>query len=515
MGQWTDSVPVLYISGQVKFETTIYSCPTVPLRQLGDQEVDIVSVVKPLTKFAEMIKNPLEVKYYLQKAIYLATHGRPGPVWIDVPLDVQGAMVEENLLKEFEPEQGASPSFEEEIDGKIEQVFLALENAKRPVFLAGNGIHFDDVRDLFIETIEQANIPVVTTFNGCDLIASDHPLFIGRMGTIGNRSGNFAVQNSDLLICVGTRNNIRQISYNYKSVARNAIKIIVDIDRNELLKPTIKPDIPICTSAKIFLQKFLGKYQKSRLSSHAEWIDWCIVRKEKYPVVLPEYRSHKGLVQPYNFIQVLTARLKESDVVVAGNGTASVTLFQAGIVKKSQRFIFNSGCAAMGYDLPAAIGACFANGRKDVVCLAGDGSIMMNLQELATVAYLNIPVKLFILNNDGYISIKQTQEAFFEKRYVACDKNTGVGFPSFENVVRGFNLPYHKINDNQNIGPSVDHILSSAGPQVCEVFLLPDYKFSPKLSSERLKDGTIVSKSLEDMFPFLDREEFRSNIVAG
>jgi len=510
-GQWTDSVPALYISGQVKYETTLDSIPQSNLRQLGDQEVDIIAVVKPITKYAEMVKNPQDIKKILHKAIRLATTGRKGPTWIDIPINIQGAMIDEdNLIGDEE--------VEEEVDSKIlemqiTKIISELKLAKRPVIVAGHGIRISQTTEIFQKLLDKVNIPFVTTFNGFDIAASDNPLYMGRIGTIGQRAGNFTLQNADLVLFLGTRNNIRQISYNWEMFARKAKKIIVDIDKAELNKPTIKADISVHADLKKFIP-LLNEKIGAEIISKKDWVQWCEVRKNKYdPAKNPEYKKSLGAINPYNFIQILTRSAKEGSVMVAGNGTACVALFQAGIVKKDQRIFWNSGDASMGYDLPAAIGACFANDKKDVICVAGDGSIMMNLQELQTVKHYNLPIKIFVLNNAGYSSIRQTQRNFFGEKLVACSANSGVSVPDFAKIATAFELPSVKIENSDNLENEIKAALATKGPLICEIMLDHDYIFQPKLSSEKLPDGRIISKPLEDMFPFLDREEFESNII--
>lgn len=507
MGQWTDSVPVLYISGQVKQETTIHSCPEIELRQLGDQEVNIVEMVKPVTKFAATIKKPQEVEKLLDKAIYIATHGRPGPVWLDVPLDIQGAMVDEAELIRYKKDN----IIIEDFTRKLDQVIEVLKKAQRPVIIAGNGIHISGAEKQFYEFIRKLGIPVVSTFNAMDLIPSDHPLYVGRIGTVGDRAGNFALQNSDSIISLASRNNIRQISYNWKTYARAATKIIIDIDPAELNKPTIKPDIAIQADIKDFLIRLESKIEK--MPDWSNWLNWCIERKNRYNTVLSEYKDINNLVHPYYFIRVLTETMQEGAKLVAGNGSACVCTFQAGIIKKNQRFIWNSGCASMGYDLPAAIGASIASDNGEVICLAGDGSLQMNIQELQTLVHYNLPVKLFVLNNSGYISIKQTQDSFFNSNYVACDQNCGVSFPDIVKIAQAYGLPTEIIDNHLNLQEKIQKVLQTPGPVVCEVKLISDYKFSPKLSSEKKPAGKIISKPLEDMYPFLNREEFKSNMI--
>ncbi|OGI00794.1 MAG: hypothetical protein A2104_06465 [Candidatus Melainabacteria bacterium GWF2_32_7] len=512
-GQWTDSVPVLYISGQVKNETTLSSCPELNLRQLGDQEVDIVNVVKHIIKYAEIVKNPYEIGRVLDKAIYIATHGRPGPVWIDVPIDVQAAMVNEAHLIRYDKFEDAINTNITELKSKIDEIIELLKISKRPVIIAGHGIRISNAQGILFEILEKLKIPVVTTINGFDLIPSNNNLFAGRIGTVATRSGNFALQNSDLVISIGSRNNVRQISYNWEYFARAAKKVLIDIDPTELKKPTISPDIAINADAGDFLTAFKKRIEKIQLPSWQNWIEWTKKRKELYPVVLPEYKELTESVHPYYFMEILSKCYKDNTLTVAGNGTAFLVMFQAGIVKKNQRFIWNSGNASMGYDLPAAIGACFANNKKDIICLAGDGSIMMNIQELQTIYHYQLPIKLFILNNDGYISIKQTQTNFFDGRLTACSKESGVSMPDFIKIAEAFNLSTVKIETQHNLEEQIRSILNTPGPVICEVKLTPDYIFSPKLTSEHLPDGKMISKPLEDMYPFLDREEFKSNML--
>ncbi|MEA5113416.1 MAG: thiamine pyrophosphate-binding protein [Geobacteraceae bacterium] len=513
IGQWLDSVPALYLSGQVKRETTIERCREIGLRQLGDQEINIVDIVRPVTKFAGVVSEPEEIRLLLEKSLYLATHGRPGPVWLDIPLDVQGALIDESSLQGYAPDQDRTLSTDPELNDKVAEVLQLLRKAERPVFLAGQGIRLAGAQGLFLETVEKMGIPVLSTFCGIDLIPTEHPLYIGRIGTIGNRAGNFALQNADLLLSVGSRNNIRQVSYNWGSFARSATKIIVDIDRAELSKPTVRPDLAIQSDAGLFLGELKQQLKAEPLPECREWLEWCHERKKRYPAVTDAHRMDKGLVNPYYFIEELTALLGQESVVVAGNGSACVVLFQAGKVKENQRFFWNSGCASMGYDLPAAIGACFANGKKDVVCIAGDGSLQMNIQELQTVAHHNLPIKLFVLSNNGYISIRQTQGAFFDARYVGCDSESGVSFPDIVKVAQAYGLATEIIDGHSGLKDAIGRILQTPGPVVCDVRLSADYKFEPKLSSERKPDGRIVSKPLEDMYPFLDREEFKNNML--
>lgn len=513
IGQWLDSVPALYISGQVKQETTIDSCRGLGLRQLGDQEINIIDIVRPVTKFSSTVKNPADIRCLLEKAIYMATHGRPGPVWLDIPLDIQGAFIDEKALADYDHREDEIVFDPEILRVQTAQTIKLLEKAQRPVFLAGQGIRIAGAQKPFLDVIERIGIPVVSSFCGFDLIHSDHPLFIGRIGTIGNRGGNFALQNADLLLSVGSRNNIKQVSYNLGVFARAATKVIVDIDAAELGKPTVRPDLGIHADAGAFLFELQHQINTESPPRWDDWLNWCHRRKELYPPVSPEQRTSKYLVNPYYFVEELTALLQEDAVVVAGNGSACVVLFQAGKIKKGQRIFWNSGCASMGYDLPAAIGACFATGKKDVVCLAGDGSLQMNIQELQTVVHHKLPIKLFVLNNNGYGSIRQTQDSFFEGRHVGSNAESGVSFPAITRIAAAYGLQAAVIENHNSLSEKIETVLKTPGPVVCDVRLQPDYKFEPKLSSERNPDGRIVSRPLEDMYPFLCRDEFRSNML--
>ncbi len=360
--------------------------------------------------------------------------------------------------------------------------------------------------------VDRLNIPVVTTFNGFDLIASDSDHFVGRIGTLGSRAGNFALQNADLVIFLGTRNNIRQVSYNWTSFARHAKKIIIDIDAAELHKKTVPAKLLIQTDAKIFLKKMLKKIPAD-LKFSSTWLNWCLVRKQKYPVVIDAYKiANEHSVHPYYFIEVLTAALRANAIVVAGNGTACVALFQAGTVKAGQRIFWNSGCAAMGYALPASIGAAMAC-NTDVVCITGDGSLQLNLQELQTIKQYNLPVKVFILNNHGYSSIEQTQNAFFRGDFIGCNEASGVSFPDNSKLAGLYGFKFYRIDSTSEMAGIIDQILTDSGAVMCEVILKKGYSFAPKLTSVKKPDGSMISSPLEDLYPFLARDEFNSNMI--
>lgn len=504
-GQWTDSVPVLYISGQVKYTTTMASCPQVPLRQLGDQEVDIISCVKPLTKYAKMVTEPNEIKYHLDRAIYEATTGRFGPVWLDIPMNVQGAMIDEDNLQEFVPES------EEKYDFNIDEVVEKLQQAERPLIVAGHGIRLAKQEELFLKFIEKVDIPVVTTFNGMDLLPTNHKNFCGRIGTVGQRAGNFTLQNADVILFLGTRNNIRQVSYNWENFAKNAYKIVVDIDKAELEKPLVKPDLAIKADLKEFLPRLNEKLTKF---DSREWLEFAKRLTEKYDYKnTKEYHSSADIINVYDFVHQLTDAMNEGDIMVAGNGSACVCTHQTAVVKQNQRIFWNSGDASMGYDLPAAIGACYEASGRNVICLTGDGSVMMNIQELETIAYNKLPIKIFVINNSGYSSIRQTQRNFFNGHMTGSGDDSGVGMPDFCKLAEGFGLKHSRISNPKTLEVDIKNVLATEGAILCEVMVEKEYAFLPKLSAKKLADGTMISPSLEDMYPFLDRKEYEGNIL--
>lgn len=509
LGGWLDSIPMFIISGQVKRETTIWSTD-VQLRQLGDQEYNIVDSVSPMTKYAHMITEPSEIRYHLEKALYLALNGRGGPVWLDIPLDVQAAIIETEELVGFSPDELPieNPVYDQSLTNKI---LNKIKQAKRPVIIAGTGIRLGDVHNEFITLVEKLQIPVVTAWNAHDTIWDDNPLFCGRPGTVGTRGGNFVVENSDLLLVLGCRLNIRQIGYNYKDYAKNAYKIIVDIDENELKKPTIKADLPVWANVKDVINDIIASNYILDNKDHKRWLKWCRNINEKYPAVLSNYYEKLSPVNPYAFINELFGELDEDDNIITGNGSACVITFQAAKIKKYQRLFTNSGCAAMGYGFPAALGACIGMEGKRIICIDGDGSFQMNIQELQTVVYNKLNMKIIYLNNNGYQSIRQTQTNLFNPPLVGvCDGN-GLNFPDMSKIAWAYGIPYIKIDNINEAKKLVRKMLDTEGPVICEIILDSSQNFEPKLSSKVLPDGRIVSPPIDDMYPFLDRSEYAEN----
>ena len=503
---------MLYLSGQVRYDTTVASTG-LPLRQFGDQEANIVDIVGPITKYAVMVTDPKLVRYHLEKALHLAVSGRPGPVWLDTPLNVQSSAVEEAALKSYDPAEDDVTTAPALVAHQVDEVMKRLSLAERPVILAGAGIRLAGAADAFYRLAERLGIPVQVAWDAIDLFPSEHRLYAGRPGTVGQRGANFILQNADLLLSLGCRLNVRQIGYTFPAVARAAYKISVDIDPAELRKPTIKIDLPVNGDAGEFIRTLDGRLRSRRLPKRTPWLSWCQERIQRYPVVLPEYRRRRRPVNPYVFCDMLSQHLDAKDMIVSSNGASCVVPIQAMEIKRGQRHIVNSGCAAMGYGLPAAIGACFANGRKRVICLEGDGSIQLNIQELETVAYHRLPLKIFVFNNGGYLSIRTTQNNFFDGHLVGESEKSGVGFPDFVKVAKAYGIPACRITRQSQLEETMQRVLESDGPVLCDVLMDPGQSFTPRTASRRLPDGRMESSPLEDMYPFLPQDEFMSNMI--
>lgn len=508
-GAWIDSIPILVLSGQVKRKDMLAGTG---LRQRGVQEVDIVSIVKPITKYAATVVDPSSIKYHIEKAFYIAKTGRPGPVWLDIPLDVQASNIDEKELKAYEPEETLSVC--KNIENIMDEIINLLNNSKRPVLFAGNGIRLANGLKEFYELINYLKIPVLTTWKSIDFLPEDHELFAGRPGSVGQRGANFVLQNSDLLISIGARLDLAQIGFDYKNFAPKAKKIIVDIDPAEIAKIDTEK-IPVCCDAKEFIKEFLKQTPKILIKSEWEdWILWCKEKKDKYPVILDEYWNEKDFVNTYVFIDVLSELMEEGDILVPGSsGSCSEITMQSFKVKKGQRIFNNPGLGAMGYGLPASIGACIASKRKKVVTIIGDGGLQHNIQELETVSRLQLPLKIFILNNNGYASIRNMQKSHFKGHLVACDPSSGLTLPDICKVASAYNLKSLRISNHRDIRNKVKEVLEMEGPVLCELMINPELQTAPRLTSEVKPDGSIVSKPLEDLWPFLDREELKENML--
>ena len=511
-GAFTDSIPMLVISGQVKRETCRAALGIEGLRQLGDQEVDIVSMVRGITKYAVLVTDPNSIRYHLERAYHLAKTGRPGPCWIDIPIDVQFARIDATALRGYDPAEDGTPWDMDRIAAECAFAIEKIRSAQRPVVMAGSGIRAAEAALEFEKVARLLGVPVVTAWTH-DTIASDDKLFCGRPGTIGERAGNFTVQNSDVLLVLGSRLNIRQVSYNWKAFANRAYKIQVDVDAAELMKPTIQPDFPIHCDLKVFLVEMARQLEQGyeTVTEHKAWLNWCRSLLTRYPVVQPAQRSNRGPVNPYYFAEQLQEHLRDDDVVVCGDATACIVTFQTARIRKGQRLFSNSGSASMGHDLPAAIGAAIARNGKRVICLAGDGSIQFNIQELQTIRHNDLPIKIFVLNNGGYLSIRTTQSTFF-KRMVGESPDSGVSFPDFAKVALAYGIPSIRIESGADL-EAIQEALDTKGPVVCEVMLDPKQEFEPRLKSRQLEDGAMATPSLEDMYPFLDRKELAGNLL--
>lgn len=510
VGGWLDSIPMLIISGQVRSDT-MARYTGLDVRSMGDQEFDITTVTGRFTKYSELVEDPKRIKYCLHKAITVATNGRPGPCWLDIPLDVQGAYIETDELEDYTPAEYMDTLPLEIDDRTIDAIIGKIMESKRPVLYAGNGIRLSGAYQKFRELVPILNIPVVTNWDSIDLIPDDDPLYAGRAGSLGNRAGNFAVQNSDLILSIGSRLSLRQTGFNWVKWASNAFVIMEDVCEGEMRKPTLHVDMPLHVDAQILIEKLLERV-KSKVFVDNGWISRCQDWKKEYPVVLDRQCKPEGLANPYCFMKELSGDLPERSLIVVGNGTACAVGSHAFTIKKDERFIVNSALASMGYDLPAAIGACIANGLNDTVCIAGDGSIMMNLQELQTIVTNRLPIKIFIINNDGYHSIRMTQTNLFDSKFVGIGQQSGdLGFPSFSKIADAFGIPYFRIESNGEMF-KLHSILSEEGYLICEIITTTDQIFEPKSATKRLPDGTLYSPPLEDMYPFLPREELERNM---
>ena len=552
VGAWLDSIPMLILSGQVRYDCTARSTG-LGIRALGDQEFDICKSIECMTKYSEMVIEPMRIRYCLEKAVYLATSGRPGPTWLDIPLNVQSAFVEEDELIGFDIEnfenggngyRENSPYMDKELDKNfnkdvlpknldkelIRKIIEKIRNSKRPVLNAGNGIRIGNAHKEFMELVEKLGIPVVVGWNSEDCLYDEHPLYAGRPGNFGDRAGNFAVQNSDLVLSIGSRLSLRQVGFNYKGWAREAFTIVNDIDKEELKKPTLHIDIPVHADCKVFIKDLLEELNdiEGSLWSNGEglkgktWIETVKYWREKYPVCRPEFLENDNtkLANVYSFIKHISEQARENQITVVGNGSACVVGGHSYIIKKGQRFISNSAIASMGYDLPAAIGAYIANKDcerydEELILVTGDGSIQMNLQELQTIVHHKMNIKIFLINNGGYHSIRQTQSKFFsDKVMVGIGEDSGdLSFPDMEKLAFAYGYPYISAKTNSELKEAVEKAYAIEGPVIMEAFVTKEQNFEPKSSGKQLADGRMVSPPLEDLVPFLSDEEMDENMI--
>jgi len=505
-GAWLDSVPCMFISGQAKQKETTYKSGIQGIRQIGVQEINIIPIVQSITKYAVFIENPLDIRYHLEKAVYLAKDGRPGPVWLDVPLDVQGAIIDDKSLRSFKQSEKKLSISSKDID----DVIGYFTKAKRPLILAGYGVRISGAIEELLKFISSFKVPVVTTYCGVDVIDSSHPQYVGRIGVKGDRAGNLAMQNSDLLIIIGSSMPISNTGYNPSEFAREAKVVVVDVEPASHKKKTVRIDKFIKGDAKEFLTKLNSNLEK--VSIDKKWIKFCSMWRKKYPVCLPEYAKLKNKINMYHFVDTLSKKLTPRDVVITDAGSAFYVGSQGVKIKQGMRYITSGGLSTMGYSLPASIGASIALGEKRVMCITGDGSFQQNIQELQSVIHYNLPIKIFVLNNAGYLSMRFTQKKYFNARYIGEGPKSGISFPDNKKIAKAYGIKFVKIRNNKELSEKLDYILNHKGPVLCEVMNPPNQLVIPTLSSQKKPDGTMMSKPLEDMFPFLDREEFYKNM---
>lgn len=506
---WNDSIPVLVLSGQANSNFLVKDTG---LRQRGVHEVNITKIVESVTKYAVTVMDENMIRYHLEKALYLLKSDRSGPVWIDIPLNIQAKMIDEKTLIGFDSKKEFKKKNNTKEILKIDKVVNLLKKSKRPIILAGYGIKLSHMEKDFLKLVEKYKIPVVTTKNAFDTIYDSHPMKMGSVGINGQRLANFAVQNSDLVLALGTRLAFPVIGYETQLFAREAKKVLVDVDANQLNNALIKIDVPVNLDLKEFLP-LLNKKMGNKLLDNKDWLKVCNKWKKEFPSISLEQKNEKKYVNSYYFYDVLSNYLSNTDILVSDQGASFYSLTQAFKVKKGQKVFTNGGFSPMGYGLPAAIGACFANKEKRVICVHGDGGLEMNIQELQTMIHYKLPIKLFVFDNQGYLSIKHTQMAYFNGNFVGCDPKSGVSCPDMIKVAKAYGIPTAKIKTNKQLDKKLKRILSTDGPMLINVVLDPMQAFTPKVMSQKRPDGSMISKPLEDMYPYLDRNTFNSNMI--
>ena len=520
LGGWMDSIPMLVFSGQARYATTV-AASGLKLRSMGVQECNIVPVVTSITKYAQMIIHPEDIRYHLEKALYMAVNGRPGPVWLDIPLDVQGAVIDTEKLRGYDPQENPEEKPAEISQDIIQQILDKIEKSRRPVLFPGNGVRLAGAMDDFQKLVNILGVPVITGMSSVDAMESEHPYFAGRSGGTGTRPGNFALQNSDVLLSIGNRQGFAQTGFQYQDWARGSYTILNDIDENELKKPSLHVSLPVCGDAGDLIRKLIceaelrGADETNPLFKGRDWIRQCQVWKQKYPVVTAKHYEtiEEGCTNIYAFYEELSKAMQEGQTLMVSVGTSRVAGSQAFRVKKGQRFITNPNTASMGFCLPAATGICVAQPGKPVVCVTGEGSLQMNLQELQTIWQNRLPVKLFVINNQGYHSIRQTQQSYFEPPLVGVGVESGdLSFPDLSKIIPAYGFSYRAVHAAEELPETLHQVLEETGASVCEVFVTKYQKTEPKTSAKKLPDGSMVSAPLEDMYPFLSKEELEENM---
>lgn len=520
LGGWMDSIPMLVFSGQARYATTV-AASGLKLRSMGVQECNIVPVVTSITKYAQMIIHPEDIRYHLEKALYMAVNGRPGPVWLDIPLDVQGAVIDTEKLRGYDSQENPKEKPAEISQDIIQQILDKIEKSRRPVLFPGNGVRLAGAMDDFQKLVNILGVPVITGMSSVDAMESEHPYFAGRSGGTGTRPGNFALQNSDVLLSIGNRQGFAQTGFQYQDWARGSYTILNDIDENELKKPSLHVSLPVCGDAGDLIRKLIcaaelrGADETNPLFKGRDWIRQCQVWKQKYPVVTAKHYEtvEEGCTNIYAFYEELSKAMQEGQTLMVSVGTSRVAGSQAFRVKKGQRFITNPNTASMGFCLPAATGICVAQPGKPVVCVTGEGSLQMNLQELQTIWQNRLPVKLFVINNQGYHSIRQTQQSYFEPPLVGVGAESGdLSFPDLSKIIPAYGFSYRAVHAAEELPETLHQVLEETGASVCEVFVTKYQKTEPKTSAKKLPDGSMVSAPLEDMYPFLSKEELEENM---
>lgn len=507
VGGWTDSAPMMIISGQSALSCVQYQQKT-KIRQYGIQGINIKPLVESACKFFVTVDDPSKILYYMSKAYHLATNGRPGPVWIDVPLDVQRMEVPEHLLEEYVPEH---PKSNTQLKKEVATVLEMIQSAKRPIIIAGQGVRLAKALPEFYSTLEKLRIPVLTSRLGIDLIESDNELYVGRPGTYGERSANFAIQNSDLIIAVGCRLATALVGHDPKNFGKNAKKVVVDIDIEELEKPGLTIDVKILNDAKIFLQELVKQAESTNTPDYKDWIAICNNWKKKYPVVQESYKEEKP-VNSYLFTDALSNIATKDDMILVDTGTCFHVAAQAWKIKKDQRFLTTGGISSMGYWV-AGIGACVANNNKRTIIITGDGSLQMNIQEFATIKHNNLPIKTFIFNNNGYLLIRHTQRNFMEGRFLGEGPESGVWCPDSLKIAEAYGIKGVRIENIEEMEAKIKEVMDYDGPVICDV-MTPEWQLIvPRVSSDKMPDGSLVSRPYDDMFPYLDRDELAANTI--
>jgi len=498
---------MLIVSGQVKSSDLARGRG---VRQIGFQEIDIVSMVKPITKYAVVVKDPGQIRKILEEAAWSATHGRKGPVWVDIPLDVQASEIDPAELEEFQPPQ-ADPEIKSRIAAAAAQTVELLKDARRPVVLVGNGVRHAGAVDLFLKWAESIGIPVLTTWKALDFLPEDQSLYAGRPGAVGQRAANFAQQTCDLFLSIGARLDNGQTAYNHANFAPRAKKVIVDIDPAEIAKLQMAITVPLAADAGAFLAELAALSEGTPFPDWNPWRSLCASRKARYPIVLDSFRSVPSGVHNYILVDTIGRLLVTGDILVPGSsGACSEVTAQAVPVSKGIRFINTHGLGAMGFGVPAALGSCLASGGRRTVCIDGDGGFAMNAQELAVISRLNLPIKFFVLNNGGYASIRATQINYFNRRFVACDAGSGLTLPDLRKTAESCGIAYRRIDSQDNLPAAVSAILAEAGPIVCDVLMAPDQFTQPKVSSKQQPGGRMITMPMEDLWPFLEKNELES-----